>query len=54
MSGLANMFKKDLKIILKDYKVLVLLFILPLLAIWIFAAGLSPILEHNTLWNPLR
>ena len=54
MSGLANMFKKDLKIILKDYKVLVLLFILPLLAIWIFAAGLSPILEHNAFVEPFK
>ncbi|MGI6084711.1 MAG: ABC transporter permease [Acetivibrionales bacterium] len=54
MSGLANMFRKDLKIILKDYKVLFLLFILPILTILIFSVGLSPLLEHNAFIEPFR
>lgn len=54
MSGLANMFKKDLKIILKDYKVLLLLFVLPIFAILIFSVGLSPLLEHNAFIEPFR
>lgn len=54
MSGLANMFKKDLRIILKDYKVLLMLFLLPLLAILVFTKALSPILEHNAFVEPFK
>ncbi len=54
MSGFATLFKNDLKIILKDYKALLIILIMPLVVIQLFAQALSPILENNAFVEPFK
>ncbi|MCX7772442.1 MAG: ABC transporter permease [Clostridia bacterium] len=54
MSGFLALFKNDLRIIVKDYKALLLLFSMPLLVIQLFAAALSPLLESSAFIEPFK
>lgn len=54
MSGLKTIFKNDLRIMVKDFKALLLLLILPVLVILIFASALAPIIEHNKFIEPFK
>lgn len=54
MSGFVTLLKNDLRIITKDYKTLLLLFILPLLSIFVFSSAMTPLLEHNGFIEPFN
>lgn len=54
MSGFITIFKNDLRIVIKDYKVLLLIILMPIMVIQIFATALSPLLEQNAFVEPFK
>ncbi len=54
MSSFMTLLRNDLKLMLKDYKTLIIILIMPLVVIWIFAQALSPLLEKSTFVEPFK
>lgn len=52
MTCLMTLLKNDVKMMLKDYKALVIILLMPLAVIWIFAQALWPLLENNAFVEP--
>lgn len=54
MSSFYVLFKNDLRIILKDYKALLMIFLMPILVIQVFVMALSPLLENKSFVEPFK
>jgi len=52
MSGFITIFKNDLKILIKDFKALLMLLVLPVITVLIVSSALAPVISYNKFIEP--